>query len=80
MRAFWFAVVTSLFVSTGSTAQALQVIDLLPGDTIGNNTVITAGTTVNDLGGSIGLGVYLSNGVLNIDCLLYTSPSPRDRG
>ena len=67
MRAFWFAVVTSLFVSTGSTAQALQVIDLLPGDTIGNNTVITAGTTVNVLGGTIGLGVDLSNGVLNIE-------------
>ena len=67
MRAFWFAVVTSLFVSTGSTAQALQVIDLIPGDTIGNNTVIADGTTVNVQGGTIGLGVDLSNGLLNIE-------------
>ena len=67
MRAFLFAVLTSLILSGGSTVQALQVINLLPGDGIAGGTVIDDGTTVNVLGGTIGLGVDLSNGVLNIE-------------
>lgn len=67
MRAFLIAVLTSLILSNVSTVQALQVIDLLPGDEIANSTDIVTGSTVNVLGGSIGLGVDLSDGVLNIE-------------
>ena len=44
-----------------------QTINLNPGDSIPNNTVIPSGTTVNVLGGTIGLGVDLANGVLNVE-------------
>lgn len=44
-----------------------QTINLNPGDSVPNNTVIPSGTTVNVLGGTIGLGVDLSNGVLNVE-------------
>jgi len=67
MRAFLFAVLTSLVLSNSSPVQALQVIDLFPNDEITNGTDIDSGTTVNVLGGSIGLGVDLSNGVLNVE-------------
>jgi len=67
MRSFWYAVFASLFLFSGSTAQALQIIDLLPGEEITNGTVIPDGSTVNVLGGTIGLSVDLSDGVLNIE-------------
>ena len=66
MRAFLIAVVTSLFLLSGSTVQALQVVNLFPGDEITDGTDIETGATVNVLGGSIGLGVDLSDGVLNV--------------
>ena len=66
MRAFLIAVVTSLFLLSGSTVQALQVVNLFPGDEIIDGTDIETGATVNVLGGSIGLGVDLSDGVLNV--------------
>ena len=44
-----------------------QTIDLGPGQSIANGTVIPDGTTVNVDGGTIGLGVDLFNGVLNIN-------------
>ena len=48
-------------------AKAQSTINLFPGDSIADGTVIDPGTTVNVLGGSIGLGVDLSNGFLNIE-------------
>ena len=66
MRAFLIAVVTSLFLLSGSTVQALQVVNLFPGDEITDGTDIETGAIVNVLGGSIGLGVDLSDGVLNV--------------
>ena len=66
MRAFLIAVVTSLFLLSGSTVQALQVVNLFPSDEITDGTDIETGATVNVLGGSIGLGVDLSDGVLNV--------------
>lgn len=50
-----------------NTLSAWDVIDLFPGDEIVDDTVIESGTTVNVLGGSIGLGVDLANGVLNVE-------------
>jgi len=60
-----FVLFVSLYVSDVADAQG--TIDLFPGDSIANGTVINAGTTVNVLGGSIGLGVDLANGMLNIE-------------
>jgi len=59
----------ALFVSLclANLAGAQGTINLFPGDTIADGTVIGSGTTVNVLGGSIGLGVDLANGTLNID-------------
>lgn len=58
-----------LFVSLSLShaANAQGVINLFPGDEIADGTVIDSGTTVNVLGGSIGLGVDLANGILNIE-------------
>ena len=50
-----------------SALNAQSTIDLLPGDSISDNTVIASGSTVNVQGGTIGLGVDLSDGFLNID-------------
>ena len=53
---------------SGSTEHVFaQTIDLLPGQTIQNGTIIPDGTTVNVNGGTIGLSVDLSNGTLNIN-------------
>jgi len=60
-----FALCLSLALT--SVIQAQNTIDLFPGDSIADGTVIAPGTTVNVLGGSIGLGVDLDNGILNID-------------
>ena len=51
---------------TGSV-HALDVINLFEGDFIEDGTVIDSGTTVNVLGGDIGLSVDLSDGILNIE-------------
>ena len=42
-------------------------VDLLPGDSIADGTVIADGSTVNVTGGSIGLGVDLADGILNVE-------------
>ncbi len=63
-----FRSLLTLFVCLSlSRFLAAQTVNLNPGDSIPNNTVIPSGTTVNVLGGTIGLGVDLSNGVLNIE-------------
>jgi len=49
------------------TAKAQTTIDLLPGDSIADGTVIASGSTVNVQGGTIGFGVDLADGFLNID-------------
>ena len=59
------ALVCSAAVS--SSVHALDIINLFPGDRIEDDTVIDDGTTVNVLGGTIGLGVDLSNGILNVE-------------
>ena len=46
---------------------AVPDFELLAGDTIADGTVIGAGSTVTVAGGSIGLSVDLSDGVLNIE-------------
>lgn len=56
-----------LMTLLAGSVHAQQVINLFPGDVIGDNTVINSGTTVNVLGGEIGLGVDLANGRLNIE-------------
>ena len=48
-------------------APIVPVTDLAPGDSIANGTVIADGSTVNVSGGSIGIGVDLSDGILNIE-------------
>ena len=53
-----------LFAASQTSA---QTIDLNPGDSIANNTQIPNGTTVNVNGGTIGLGVELIGGVLNVN-------------
>ncbi len=62
-----FCAFVVLLCLTEGVLSAQNVIDLLPGNQIANGTVIADGTTVNVLGGNIGLGVDLSNGVLNIE-------------
>ena len=44
-----------------------QVINVGPGESIANNTQLPNGATVNVIGGTIGLGVELINGVLNVN-------------
>lgn len=54
----------ALVVSAGTLAA--QTINLAPGNSIAGGTVIAPGSTVNVLGGDIGLSVDLSSGVLNV--------------
>lgn len=61
-----FVLLVSLSLTNIANAQG-GTINLFPGDMIADNTVITPGTTVNVLGGSIGLGVDLADGILNIN-------------
>ena len=56
-----------LLCFTDSLLHAQDVINLLPGDEIADGTRIADGTIVNVLGGEIGLGVDLTDGVLNIE-------------
>jgi len=56
-----------LFVLLSAVATDAQVIDLGVGDMIANNTQIANGTTVNVNGGTIGLGVELIDGELNVN-------------
>ena len=67
MRSIYIAAVATFLLLASSTAQAQNVINLLPGDEIADGTDIPDGTIVNVLGGSIGLGVDLANGQLNIE-------------
>ena len=60
-------VVLCVCFSFANFSHAQGTINLLPGDMIDDNTVIPSGTTVNVLGGSIGLGVDLSDGILNVE-------------
>ena len=60
-------VATAAVLITTGQALGQTVQTLLPGDTIPDNTVIPDGSTVNVNGGTIGLGVDLSNGILNIN-------------
>lgn len=66
-KIFCGIVATAVLLFTVDATHALQVINLFPGDAISDNTVITSGTTVNVLGGTIGLGVDLANGELNVN-------------
>ena len=62
-----FLIVTVLFVFTPSVVNAQSTLTLQPGDVVANGTDFPDGTIVNVNGGSIGLGVDLSNGELNIN-------------
>jgi len=61
-----FPALLALLISAFASSVNGQSVDLLAGDTLGPNVVIPDGTTVNVLGGDIGLGVDLSNGTLNV--------------
>lgn len=67
MRCKSLLTVFAIYFAMASIASAQSTINLLPGDSIANGNVIAAGTTVNVLGGNIGLGVDQSNGTLNIE-------------
>ena len=56
-----------LFFLLPSVIYAQGTLTLLPGDVVADGTDIPDGTIVNVNGGSIGLGVDLSNGELNIN-------------
>ena len=58
---------TVLLLFMPCVVNAQDTLTLLPGDVVADGTDIPDGTTVNVDGGSIGLGVDLSNGVLNIN-------------
>ena len=66
MKHIQFPALLALLISAFASSVNGQSVDLLAGDTLGPNVVIPDGTTVNVLGGDIGLGVDLSNGTLNV--------------
>ena len=61
------AIAAAFYILSGNTARCQDIINLFPGEMISNGTVVPSGTVVNVLGGSIGLGVDLSNGALNVE-------------
>ena len=64
MKKSYALAISFVFIAVSIEA---QVIDLGPGDTIANNTPIANGTTINVNGGTIGLGVELISGELNVN-------------
>ena len=50
--------------------------------TTGNEfaSIVEEGVQAADVSGYIDTGSYIFNALLSGSCLLYTSPSPRDRG
>ena len=44
-----------------------------------SNLIISEGTLVDNMDGTFTISGISTLNVLNIDCLLYTSPSPRDK-
>jgi len=62
------ASVICFILSVGTLGNvSAQTFDVGPGQTIASGTVIPDGSTVNVNGGTIGLSVDLSNGVLNVN-------------
>ena len=64
---FHFCVGFVLVTLFAATSRGQSVVDVNPGQTIPNNVTIANGTTVNVNGGTIGLGVNLTSGTLNIN-------------
>ena len=58
----------------------LNNILVLPGDNIGPEITSEAVKVINQVKQSFNLDLNVAFGVIGGDCLLYTSPSPRDRG
>lgn len=56
-----------IFLCLACSQVNAQTINIGPGDSVANNTTFPNGSTVNVNGGTVGLGVELSNGVLNIN-------------
>ena len=61
-----------LFLCVGNSARS-QIAEGLAREILGKNNVIESA-------GSIPTGKINPNAVWTMNCLLYTSPSPRDRG
>ena len=72
-------------ISGGSVGDDFEAFDgsvvNISGGTVGNTFDANSGSVVNISGGTIGGAFGANSGSeVNISCLLYTSPSPRDRG